>query len=209
MQWRRIGTALLVLLAVSGCAVTARQSPQARSTAVALPAAPEIVAEVPSPNVNDRPPGTRISCVVLHHTHRQESALATARYFQDPASGVSAHYVVDRDGSVIRCVPDAKRAWHAGVSRFLGVDNVNDFSIGVEIANRGDNVEPYPEAQMAAVVRLVTWLSRRYGIPGERITRHRDVALPPGRKVDPSDNFDFGRVLRAVALASPDAEATD
>jgi N-acetylmuramoyl-L-alanine amidase len=196
-QWLGV-MAVAVLMA---CAVGSRQLPgdRAQPASHAQAGAPLVSAEVWSPNRNDRPVGSRISCIVLHHTHRAESALATARFFQSPASQVSAHYIVDRDGSLVRCVPDDQRAWHAGVSRFQGVDNVNDFSVGIEIANRGDNVEPYPEPQLTTVIRLVSWLSRRYDIPVARITRHRDVALPPGRKVDPSDNFDFARVLREVA----------
>jgi N-acetyl-anhydromuramyl-L-alanine amidase AmpD len=191
MRFQRAGLALLVTIGLTACAGPSRQVVADRDL-------PPLAAEVWSPNANERPAHTPISCIVLHHTHRAESALATAHFFAEPASQVSAHYVVDRDGSLVRCVPDDRRAWHAGVSRFQGVANVNDFSIGIEIANRGDNAEPYPEAQMRTVIRLVTWLAHRYGIPPERVTRHRDVALPPGRKVDPSDNFDFAGLLRAL-----------
>jgi N-acetyl-anhydromuramyl-L-alanine amidase AmpD len=199
-RWLGIILAMTLTVCASGLRQASSGQGETANRAVESVLQPVIAAEVLSPNTNERPLGAHITCIVLHHTHRYETALATARYFQSPASQVSAHYIVDRDGSLVRCVPDDKRAWHAGVSRFQGVDNVNDYSIGIEIANRGDNVDPYPEAQMQTVIRLVTWLCRQYGIAPERITRHRDVALPAGRKDDPSDSFDFARVLRAVEV---------
>jgi N-acetylmuramoyl-L-alanine amidase len=203
MRQTRFWLSLIMAVGLTACATGVRQASGERAGAFQVQSAePVVTAEVWSPNANDRPAGTPISCIVLHHTQRYEDALATARYFQSPASQVSAHYIVDRDGSLVRCVPDDKRAWHAGISRFQGVDNVNDFSIGIEIANRGDNIDPYPEAQMRTVVQLVAWLSRQYGIPADRVTRHRDVALPAGRKSDPADNFDFARVLRALGAGT-------
>ena len=155
----------------------------------ALPPPPLRV--IASPNYNDRPGGeTDIDTIVLHHTASSANAEGIAHFFQDPQSKVSSHYVVDQDGTVVEVVPDGKRAWHAGVSTFQGRGNVNDFSVGIEICNRGDNRDPYPEAQYRAVVDLVAYLVQAHQVPLERITRHRDVALPPGRKSDTSDNFD-------------------
>jgi N-acetyl-anhydromuramyl-L-alanine amidase AmpD len=150
-----------------------------------------------SPNFNSRK-GARITAIVLHHTASSADARAIARYFQTREAQVSAHYVVDRDGSIIRCVPDEMRAWHAGPSHFAGENNVNDFSLGIEICNRGDSIEPYPAVQVAAVTRLIAHLTNRHGIPMDRVTRHRDVIVPRGIKVDPSDNFDFAGVVVAA-----------
>lgn len=152
------------------------------------------VVDILSPNFNERN-GKPITAIVLHHTASTADAVSIARWFQRREANVSAHYIVDRDGSVVRCVPDDKRAWHAGPSEFQGQTNVNDFSIGIEICNRGDNVEPYPPVQVAAVSRLVAALAQRHEIPVGRITRHRDVIRPVGAKVDPSDNFDFDWVV--------------
>lgn len=98
----------------------------------------------------------------------------------------------------MQAVPDGKAAWHAGKSRFKGRDSVNDFSIGIEIVNRGDNKDPYPDAQYGAVADLVAWLMKTYDVPMDRLTGHRDVALPKGRKDDPSDNFDRDRVRKLI-----------
>lgn len=153
--------------------------------------------EIPSPNFGPRS-GAPVSAIVMHHTAMLSTAEQTARFFQNPSAKVSSHYVVDRSGAVIRSVGDSKRAWHAGNSIFHGVSDVNDYSIGIEICNVGDGVEPYPAAQMEAVVRLVASLSETFQIPMSRLTRHRDIAVPAGRKTDTSDNFDHAYVARAA-----------
>jgi N-acetyl-anhydromuramyl-L-alanine amidase AmpD len=158
---------------------------------------PAIQAEVWSPNVEPRA-NPVIRCIVLHHTASKQDALATATFFADPKSKVSAHFVVDRSGAIIRCVPDAKLAHHAGVSEFGGVADVNQFSLGIEIANVGDNVEPYPKAQVDAVVQLTAALASKYQVPLAGITRHRDIARPVGRKSDTSANFSLAYVQKAV-----------
>jgi N-acetyl-anhydromuramyl-L-alanine amidase AmpD len=164
-----------------------------------------VIETVWSPNFNERN-GAGISAIVLHHTASSGNALAIARFFQKRQAKVSSHYIVDRDGSIVRCVPDDKRAWHAGPSQFAGTGNVNDFSLGIEICNRGDGIEPYPPAQVAAVTRLVANLAARYHIPMGRVTRHRDVALPRGIKIDPSDNFDFDVVVASARRLLDDHE---
>lgn len=164
--------------------------------ALAVVPAPEVV-EIPSPNFNDRK-GSPITAIVLHHTAVAADARSTAQFFANPKSQVSSHYIVDRDGTLIRCVADDQRAWHAGKSSFLGQGDVNTFSIGIEISNVGDGVQPYPKAQVDAVVKLVAYLSQTYHIDMDHVTRHRDIALPAGRKTDTSNNFDEAYVKSAV-----------
>ncbi|MEB3299467.1 MAG: N-acetylmuramoyl-L-alanine amidase [Candidatus Sericytochromatia bacterium] len=168
---------------------------------------------IPSPNRNNRPGGSGdIDTIVLHHTGggTLESNVA---WMNNPASKVSAHYTIDKDGRIVHSVKDGDRAWHAGVSRFQGREDVNDFSIGIEIVNKGDHVDPYPPEQMEAVARLVAWLMTTHGISYERVTGHKDVALPKGRKIDPSANFDWqdlrNRVERHLgpSVSAPPAPA--
>lgn len=161
------------------------------------------VISMPSPNKNSRG-GAKIDTIVLHHTGDANSAQATGKYFQNPAAQVSSHYVVGKDGTIVQPVQDADRAWHAGTSEFKGRSDVNDFSIGIEIANKGDGKDPYTDAQYKALAKLVLYLQDHYGIPWERITGHKDVALPKGRKIDPSSNFSYDRLKKEVeALKKP------
>ncbi|MBC7475436.1 MAG: N-acetylmuramoyl-L-alanine amidase [Candidatus Sericytochromatia bacterium] len=157
-----------------------------------------VTIDMTSPNQNERPDGASISAIILHHTASAADAKATGNFFADPKAQVSSHYIVDRSGYLVQPVVDSARAWHAGKSIFNGVSNVNDFSIGIEICNVGDSVEPYPDAQYNAVINLVSYLVKTYNIPVANITRHRDIAIPPGRKTDTSDNFSVQRVLDGV-----------
>lgn len=157
-----------------------------------------LVIEIPSPNKNERPEGTVLSAIVLHHTATSADAKSVGKFFSYPSSKVSSHYIVDKTGYIVQSVPDNERAWHAGKSQFSGVENVNNFSIGIEICNIGDNTDPYPDTEYDAVIRLVAFLVKEYNIPLSGITRHRDIALPAGRKVDTSNNFIVQRVLDGV-----------
>src|SRR5262245_24668144 len=161
---------------------------------------PLAYAYVPSPNCDDRPPGATLSCVVLHATV-EPTTEATMQIFLDPKRRVSAHFIVGKEGRVVQMVPVEKRAWHAGVSVLDGVPSVNDYSVGIEMVNRNDGRDPYPEAQVQAVAGILRLLRSRWDISDAHIVSHAQIALPPGRKSDPL-GFDFDRIR---ALARMDA----
>ena len=88
------------------------------------------------------------------------------------------------------------RAWHAGVSRWKGRENCNDFSIGIEL--EGCDHEPYAEPQYAMLNRLIRALQNQYPlIQHDAIVGHCEIA--PGRKTDPGPAFDWSRVLGSSA----------
>lgn len=137
--------------------------------------------------------GEHIELVVLHWTvGTTESAIA--RFF-DPTSRVSAHYVIARDGTVYRVVPDADTAWHSGDW------TTNLRSIGIE--HDAGPLRDLTEAQYAASARLVRDLSARYGIPvdAQHIRPHRAIVATqcPG-------TLDVDRIVRE---ASQEVEVTD
>lgn len=79
-----------------------------------------IVADViPSPNVDARADGRQPDLILLHYTGMQTGEAALARLTSAEAK-VSSHYVVFEDGRIVQCVPEAMRAWHAGVSSWAG-----------------------------------------------------------------------------------------
>ena len=130
-----------------------------------------------------------------------ESAIAR---LCDPASGVSAHYLIDRRGGVVRMVEEAERAWHAGAGAWGEVVDVNSRSIGIELCNSGDM--PFAAAQMDALESLLAGIMARWSIPPARIIGHSDCA--PGRKVDPGPRFDWARLARrGLAAPTPCGEA--
>src|SRR6201996_4799099 len=149
----------------------------------------------PSPNQDDRE-GAPIDMLVLHYTGMQTGEAALERLC-DPAAKVSAHYTVDEDGTVHAHVPEARRAWHAGVSHWAGADNINSRSIGIEIVNPGHEFgyRPFEEAQIAALITLCHGILLRHPIPSWRVLGHSDVA--PARKEDPGELFPWTRLAKA------------
>src|SRR4030095_3210486 len=120
------------------------------------------VTSPPSPNFNTRPDGTVIDTVVLHATVLNTLQEVVDK-FADKDSQVSAHYTIDRDGTVVCHVAEDQRAWHAGQSRMRdGRTGVNDFSVGIEMVNLNDGIDPFPEAQIQAMRRLVKGVISRH-----------------------------------------------
>lgn len=155
---------------------------------------PMRIIQRPSPNHGARPAGTEIDAIVLH-ADAGRSEEGTLSWLAEPRSKVSYHYLIGRTGTVYQCVPDARRAWHAGKSTFQGRSNCNDYTLGVSFANNQKG-EPFGVGQLEAGVALVAELCRKHGIPPERITMHSVVS--PGRKVDPGPLFPFVRFVTDV-----------
>jgi N-acetylmuramoyl-L-alanine amidase len=170
------------------------------------PDEPEMT-DAPSPNFDDRL--LPISMIVLHYTGMQDGASALAR-LRDPEAKVSAHYLVEEDGTVLRLVDEDKRAWHAGRSHWRGITDVNSASVGIEIVNPGHEFgyRAFPEAQVDAVVRLVAAIKARHGITRGNVVGHSDVA--PARKRDPGELFPWHRLARLrLALPRPTKNLLD
>ncbi len=155
-----------------------------------------MIRDCPSPNFDPRPEGGVVDMLVLHYTGMETAEAALARLC-DPEAKVSAHYMIDEDGTVTRMVDEAARAWHAGVSFWRGHSDINARSIGIELVNPGHEFgyRPFPEAQTAALVDLARDIVRRHAIPARNVVGHSDVA--PTRKMDPGELFDWPRLAAA------------
>ena len=155
----------------------------------------------PSPHFDERD-GTPVSILVLHSTG-MESADAALQRLTDPAAKVSSHYMVAEDGTVMRLVPEDKRAWHAGASWWRGVKNVNSASVGIEIVNPGHEFgyRPFTAPQMEAVLLLTKEIVERHGILPINVVGHSDVA--PARKDDPGELFDWPLLARHGLALGP------
>lgn len=154
-----------------------------------------------SPNHNERRLGPP-DMVVIHYTGMKTAAAARARLC-DPAAEVSAHWLIDLDGTVEALVPEERRAWHAGVSEWEGERDVNSRSIGIELVNKGHEhgYHPFPEPQMAALEALLSAIMARWRIAARNVVGHEDVA--PGRKIDPGEKFDWARLARRGLALRP------
>jgi len=143
---------------------------------------------IPSANYGDRNKGRQPDMILLHYTGMPDVEGAIAQLCT-VGTEVSAHYIVLEDGRIVQCVPEAKRAWHAGVSSWGGEEDINSCSIGVEIINRGHDwgYPDFPLRQIAAVIALCRGILLRRKVPGHRVLAHSDVA--PARKKDPGEKF--------------------
>jgi N-acetylmuramoyl-L-alanine amidase len=138
-----------------------------------------------SPNVGRE----MVPRLIVEHFTADNSCEGALSWLCSRQSGVSAHLVIDRDGTIYQLVPFNVVAWHAGRSEYQGQPNVNSFSIGIE--NVGDGSE-FPDAQMESNRAVIAALYSFY--PIEDAVGHEDVCVPPGRKTDPGRNWDWSKV---------------
>ena len=164
------------------------------------------ITQIPSPNHDARPPHASIDILLLHYTGMKTCQAALERLC-DPAAKVSAHYLIDEDGTCYRLVEEDRRAWHAGLSYWAGIRDVNGHSIGIELVNPGHEFgyRDFPKTQMTTLESLAKGILERHPIPANRVLGHSDVA--PTRKQDPGERFDWARLARAgIGLWSSESD---
>lgn len=146
----------------------------------------------PSPNHDERA-APRADLILLHYTGMRTAEKALERLCSRE-SKVSCHYFVFEDGRIVQLVPEARRAWHAGLSSWEGATDVNSRSIGIEIANPGHEFgyRDFPSKQVSAVSALSRDIAARHRIRADRVLAHSDVA--PSRKDDPGEKFPWGQL---------------
>ena len=98
---------------------------------------------------------------------------------------VSAHILIERNGSLIQYVPFNKCAWHAGQSNYAGRDRCNEFSIGIEL--KGSIKEEFTNDQYSVLNDLLDLLKKEYG--DMDVVGHSEIA--PNRKNDPGPYFNW------------------
>jgi N-acetylmuramoyl-L-alanine amidase len=152
------------------------------------PDSPLVSRFVPSSNHGQRRGYGRPNCLILHYTGMPtgEAALKT---LTNPASEVSAHYLIWEDGGIDQLVAEGARAWHAGRGSWKGETDLNSASIGIEIVNPGHEggSPPFPDRQIEATIALARDICTRWAIDPERVLAHSDIA--PARKRDPGEIF--------------------
>jgi len=148
--------------------------------------------------------------IVIHHS-ASYSLNSTVRYAIKNV--IDAHFFIGHSGKVIQTVECNRTASHAGISKWNGKDNLNNYYIGIEVINigwlkkKGDKYidgygkewtgavrqrsilgyrywEPFTVKQEEELLNLCSWLVKEYGIPIENIAAHFEVS--PGRKNDPA-----------------------
>ncbi|MEX1109818.1 MAG: N-acetylmuramoyl-L-alanine amidase [Dongiaceae bacterium] len=147
----------------------------------------------PSPNHDARP--MPVDILLLHYTGMTEAKAALDRLC-NPVARVSAHYLIEEDGTLWQLVDEARRAWHAGISHWAGATDINARSIGIELQNPGHEFgyRAFPEPQMQTLIELAQGILARHPVPAWRVIGHSDVA--PTRKEDPGELFDWQRLAK-------------
>lgn len=142
--------------------------------------------------------------LILHYTALDDDRSVRVLTTQS----VSAHYLVgdQNDKEIYQLVDENKRAYHAGISSWRKIENLNDSSIGIEIVNPGYTTDssgqrvfyPYPEWQFKKVAALVKDLVDRYQILPTNVLGHSDIA--PTRKQDPGPLFPWERLYNEYGI---------
>lgn len=159
------------------------------------------IREYPSPNFGERKGLARIEYVILHFTG-MDDVDEVCELLCDEERELSAHYVLDKSGNVVRMVEEKMRAWHAGNSYWRGENDLNSSSIGIEIVNNG--AMPFFDVQYEVLIELLRDICQRWDIPPQNVLGHSDIAI--GRKFDPGPWFDWLRLEAAGVSVPPKAD---
>ncbi|HEX5380741.1 MAG TPA: 1,6-anhydro-N-acetylmuramyl-L-alanine amidase AmpD [Acinetobacter sp.] len=159
--------------------------------------------QIPSPNFNQRPAEAKIELVVIHNISLPPSQFGGGyiqQFFQNQLDStqhpyfetiqdlkVSAHLLILRTGEVLQFVNFQQRAWHAGRSTYLGQQECNDYSIGIELEGSDDCA--FETLQYQVLAQVVVSLQQAYPAIQQHVAGHSDIA--PGRKTDPGPYFDW------------------
>lgn len=142
-----------------------------------------------SPNFGPRPINTVINSIVIHYTEMTNSIEALKR-LTSPEFQVSCHYLICKTGKIYSLVDDKFRAWHAGTSCWRNKENLNNYSIGIELDNNGH--EDFSENLIYSLLNLLNHLTKMFPIDNRNIVGHSDVI--PTNKFDPGRYFPWERL---------------
>lgn len=197
----RIYRILDIIITMMRSNVTAAniRADQLRNGTVQLGSNPRITAKLQpvwmqSPNHRDRGSVT-IDKVIIHHTGGNTTVSALNTFLSNGST--SPHYIIDKEGYIIKMVQETRVAYHAGRAKWRGSTTINDSSIGVEIVHRAGD---YPEAQYTSVIALLGRIQAAHTTVVRRnIIGHSDVGVDAterlGRKAtDPGLSFDWQRL---------------
>ena len=136
-----------------------------------------------------------IKFIIIHYTGMQ-SEIESLKRLKNLRSKVSCHYLINRKGIITQIVKDKNIAWHAGKSRWNYFKNLNKFSIGIELVNKGHKLgyENFPSVQIQTLIKLCKFLKKKYNIKPVNFLGHSDIA--PLRKIDPGEKFPWQRLSR-------------
>ena len=139
-------------------------------------------------NYSFRKKNKTVKYLIIHYTGMIDFYSAY-RKLNDLKSEVSCHYLISREGKIYNLLCPKFKGWHAGISEWKNVKNLNDYSIGIELENKGHEhgYTNFTNSQYHKLKQLIKFLKFNFYIKDEGIIFHSDIA--PNRKKDPGEKF--------------------
>ena len=139
-------------------------------------------------NYSPRKKNKTVKYIVIHYTG-MKSLKSAYKKLSDENSNVSAHYLISRGGIIYNLLCPKYKAWHAGKSKWKNNTNINDYSIGIELENKGHDFgySNFSMKQYNSLKNLIFFFKRNFQILDRNIIFHSDIA--PNRKRDPGEKF--------------------
>ena len=155
-----------------------------------------IFAEKISPNFNRKKrPKNMIKFLIIHYTGMQSERESINRLC-NPNSKVSCHYLINSSGKIYRLVSEKNTSWHAGKSKWQKYRNLNSYSLGIELVNKGHRwgYKNFKAIQIKNLIKLCKYLKKKYNLKKQNILGHSDIA--PLRKNDPGEKFPWKKLAK-------------
>ena len=139
-------------------------------------------------NYSYRKKNKTVKYIIIHYTGMIDFNSAYIK-LNDLKSKVSCHYLISREGKIYNLLCPKFKGWHAGISEWKNVKNLNDYSIGIELENKGHDhgYTKFTNSQYHKLKKLIKFLKFNFFIKDEDIIFHSDIA--PNRKKDPGEKF--------------------
>jgi len=134
-----------------------------------------------------------VKYIILHYTGMINLKSAYSR-LNNSLSDVSTHYLISRSGKIYNLLCPKFKAWHAGKSNWKKDKNLNDYSIGIELENKGHDYgyAKFTDKQYKSLKKLIHFLKVVYRINDDGILFHSDIS--PNRKKDPGEKFRLKKI---------------
>ena len=134
-----------------------------------------------------------VKYIVIHYTGMKNLKLAYKK-LSDKNPNVSAHYLISRNGIIFNLLCPKYKAWHAGKSKWRNDTNINEYSIGIELENKGHDFgySNFSKKQYKLLRNLIFFLKSNFNILDKNIIFHSDIS--PNRKTDPGEKFFINKI---------------
>ena len=139
-------------------------------------------------NYSFRKKNKKVKYIVIHYTGMKSFKRAFSK-LNNLSSDVSCHYLISKSGSIFNLLCPSFKAWHAGKSQWKNLKNLNDYSVGIELENKGHDYgyNNFSRNQYSSLKKLIIFLNKNFQIHHQNIIFHSDIS--PNRKKDPGEKF--------------------